>query len=408
MMFELNTKVKTGWLGKLRAFTLVELLVVIAIIGILIALLLPAVQAAREAARRMQCMNHLKQIGLAIHNFHDAQRGLPPATLGGTDDFSSINVNGYMRASLLTFLYPYVEQTALWDHMTAYGLQRPFGQQWWNVDLPAAMPGGKQSFASVSTYVCPSRRAGGAMSDDTPNLTTDPVPAWGETGNPGPISDYVYVLSYYVSPGSSTDMQAQAYNWLHNRPNRLADFYGPFRLANITGSYDDPASYASWKPRDTFSRLADGTSNQLMLGEKHINAADLGKCASISEIGTGKFAADCSYVGNQHTSLGAVSALTLSHDYRASGFTTLREAAMGATLGHTTSFAIMRSSDPTSGPYPASGAPWNVLAFFGSPHTGICNFVLGDGSVQSLANSTPTHILGCLGTVSDGNSVSIP
>ena len=67
-----------------RGFTLIELLVVIAIIAVLIGLLLPAVQAAREAARRASCVNNLKQIGIALHNYHDAILAFPPATIVGS------------------------------------------------------------------------------------------------------------------------------------------------------------------------------------------------------------------------------------------------------------------------------------------------------------------------------------
>ena len=96
--------------ARTRGFTLIELLVVIAIIAVLIALLLPAVQSAREAARRAQCTNNLKQIGLAVHNYHSTNDALPPS---GSSHF----FGGYIRGgfSCKTRILPYMEQTQVFN-----------------------------------------------------------------------------------------------------------------------------------------------------------------------------------------------------------------------------------------------------------------------------------------------------
>ena len=107
-----------------RGFTLIELLVVIAIIAVLIALLLPAVQQAREAARRAQCKNHLKQIGLALHNYHDIANGLPPGWIGVNSTFQPdvFGGNGWGWAARIL---PQMDQGPLFNtlnfslHMTA-------------------------------------------------------------------------------------------------------------------------------------------------------------------------------------------------------------------------------------------------------------------------------------------------
>src|SRR5690606_13401350 len=95
------------------AFTLIELLVVIAIIGVMVGLLLPAVQAAREAARRMQCGNHLRQIGLAIHNYESVHQVVPI----GWNGLNSASQNTTFRWSYLAAVLPFLEQANVYDQL---------------------------------------------------------------------------------------------------------------------------------------------------------------------------------------------------------------------------------------------------------------------------------------------------
>jgi len=205
---------KSRWDG----FTLVELLVVIAIIGILIALLLPAVQAAREAARRAQCTNNLKQIGLALHNYHDSYRVFPALKAGtqGTNPWNDGN-NGQLCGMIA--LLPYMEQTALWDQISSGGTYGgttypPFGPAAWRTDFP---PFREQ----VPGLLCPS----------------DPA-----IGDHNPASEQGY-NNYMFSVGDHINRNA------YDRPNR-----GPF-------------AHHYWV---SFSNITDGSSNTLGLAERAI------------------------------------------------------------------------------------------------------------------------------------------
>ncbi|MBB3208195.1 prepilin-type N-terminal cleavage/methylation domain-containing protein/prepilin-type processing-associated H-X9-DG protein [Rhodopirellula rubra] len=152
---------------KRRAFTLVELLVVIAIIGVLVGLLLPAVQAAREAARRMSCSNNFKQIGLAIHNYHSAYNQLP-TNHTGTDRASNgdVSVNSNRRfLSWLVPILPFVEQQALWEHISNPSQETTPGTTMSTATLNGTWPSmGPVPWESryvpwatqVSSYRCPS------------------------------------------------------------------------------------------------------------------------------------------------------------------------------------------------------------------------------------------------------------
>jgi prepilin-type N-terminal cleavage/methylation domain-containing protein len=154
-----------------RGFTLIELLVVIAIIAVLIALLLPAVQAAREAARRAQCVNNMKQIGIAMHNYHDVMNVLPPGE------------RSCCWGTYFHFILPYVEQSAAFNGYNLLGSWAPVGT------APTASPTGAQSnirygsahnttmaIARFNSFICPS---------DFPNAPLSNIPNYNYACNFG-------------------------------------------------------------------------------------------------------------------------------------------------------------------------------------------------------------------------------
>src|SRR5262245_17177629 len=203
-----------------RAFTLIELLVVIAIIGVLVGLLLPAVQKVREAANRMKCQNNLKQIGLAIHSFHDVNGKLPPARIA--DQYATWSV----------MLLPYIEQDNLyktWDLTLKYYNQPTF-------DVTAQVP----------IYLCPSRRIPpqiGTLNEDV------------ATGKKGTLGDYAAAAS------DNTDDPVTAYD--------MPGATGSIIIGIRNGS--------QWDSRTRFASVTDGLSNTVFIGEKHIQLGKIGQ-----------------------------------------------------------------------------------------------------------------------------------
>jgi prepilin-type N-terminal cleavage/methylation domain-containing protein len=335
-----------------RAFTLVELLVVIAIIGVLIALLLPAVQAAREAARRSHCANNLKQIGLATHNFHDTYNVFPPLRIAGAEGW----------ASYWVLIMPYMEQKSLYDT--------------WDLTLKYAQQSATARQTHIKSYYCPSRRPPSTLStaeqfwvtDSTPPPTPQSAGAtevrFSATNNlPGALGDYAACIGDMRGNPNNPNSQ----NWFNIQSN------GAIIIANPMPAPPNPApanqSVPTWSGNTRFANLEDGSSNVFLAGEKHVPQGMFGRL----KVGDGPI-----YSGAWSVFPG-----------RIAGF-----------------------EDPLArGPYdisPSGGIVDGIYARkFGSYHPSICQFVLCDGSVRIVRVNIDLSNLRRLAVRNDGEVISV-
>ncbi|MGC1273292.1 MAG: DUF1559 domain-containing protein, partial [Planctomycetaceae bacterium] len=226
-----------------RGFTLIELLVVIAIIAVLIALLLPAVQAAREAARRSQCQNNLKQIGLALHNYHDIHKTFPPACVHmGSSNLTTWDYN--LNHTGWSMLLPQLEQGPLFEK---WNRNISSGNCDWNGKGMLGNPTDNALIYStiLPVLLCPSDEAGqlntsGSTTGSIMYKTPGPAAPTNYLFNWGSLSEY-NVLPWYRYLGSTGDLPG-------GKKVKIAGAFGHNGAARI----DD---------------LKDGTSSTILIGE---------------------------------------------------------------------------------------------------------------------------------------------
>lgn len=341
-------------------FTLVELLVVIAIIGILIALLLPAVQAAREAARRSQCTNNMKQLGLALHNYHSANNCFPPGGISygwnnwgvsATPDRDVKNLNG------LVLLLPFAENDPLYKQ---YDFRFAAGQRMAIAPPPGGVPGSPsdprflQNIAQASQapaiFKCPS---------DTGNPI---IPSEGATTNPvyAPAANAQGVKTNYDFSQSTNDFSVNF--WRANLGQPSQRMFGE-------------NSFAS------FRDIVDGSSNTVAMSERLYSVRD-GMCSAWSYRGHAMILDIGAPGGSGNTGNGGGGPVNASP---------------------INNWDLSWSAGSWFTPIPGSLGEWH---YPGSNHPGGCNMLLGDGAVRFISQTAALSVLQGLATMNGRETVT--
>ncbi len=338
-----------------RAFTLVELLVVIAIIGVLVALLLPAVQAAREAARRSQCQNNLKQLALALHNHHDVFNVLPPGGMYFGNCCSPPTFTNWAVEIL-----PFMEQKNLYEQ---------YRQNERNVTANNNLVGQQR----IKTHECPSDTMAGKLE----------VPSTG----PRPGGQQWRHGSYRAVSGKLNLVRGHG-NWdgfePHLWPNNINDHQYKSFLHAIGLGYNGVPSpnvtrsgthISTMGGPERFANATDGLSNTLMLGEYTTR--------STNTTAKGTFWA-YTYASYNQSSVGAESRL------------------YGLHYGNSSSDS--RTCWGTPGLY----GDQSCKRSFNSDHPAGSNWALGDASVRVINFNVDINLLQNMGTMAGGESAVVP